>query len=91
MTEVFSSDSYLYHVVLNEMLRRGHVSVVVAMKGLLSTATSSGSSIGITIEPVYSIMLQLHHQPVIVQCIETIIDRSIDFVHAAVAERSHLG
>ena len=41
LTEVFAADSYLYHVVLNEMMRRGHVSVMVATRGLLSNNNNS--------------------------------------------------
>jgi len=86
LTEVFSSDSYMYRLVLNEMLRRGQLSVLVAAKGLTLTSCEPYTSDHLSFS-----IAQLHVHPAVVQCIEGVMDRTLDFVNAAIAERAHLG
>jgi len=86
LSEVFASDSHQYHSVLHEMLRRGQVSVAVAAKALSSCDIEPYSA-----EQLHVTIARLHLDPAVAQCIETVIDRTLDFVHAAIAERSLLG
>jgi len=75
--ELYGSNHYMYHYLLDEMMRRGQISVNAAANALCTTDSAG--------------MARWVVDPFSQQCIGSVLDRAVDFVKAAVALRSQLG
>ena len=77
LREVYGANNYMFHYLLDEMLRRGQISVSAA-----ATAVTSFDQAGAA---------DWTSDPSSYRCLESTLDRAVDFVKAAAAQRSQLG
>jgi len=95
-----SGNGYMYHYLLDEMMRRGQIGVSAAAKVLVDAQSGGTNFFEYPFSPRFPISFPYmcdflfadwRGNPTVYQCVESLLDRSTDFVRAAVAQRALLG